>query len=62
MKEHRLIMTKDGEKYVEGYFYTLKELRDLLNNFSLANNSSLRKCTNVKEYIESYEKHLNEKK
>ena len=58
MKEHRLIITKDGEKYVEGYFFTVKELRDLLNDYSLANSSSMKKCTNVKKYIEDYEKQM----
>lgn len=33
MVENRLVNTKDGEKYVEGYFLTLKQIEGLVRDF-----------------------------
>lgn len=48
--ENRIIQTKDGEKYIEGYFLTIEQLEELANYFTVSDPMDF-KMFNVKQHI-----------
>jgi len=52
MLESRIEKTKDGEKYVDGYFLTIDELEKLVRDFQVDCHDGF--VSNDKAYIENW--------
>lgn len=54
MRETRVVTTKDGEKIVEGYFLTMKQLKKLTKDSTVSISFWATHRVNTKKWIETW--------